>query len=39
MMNMVGRAIGKEVDAQNKQIDRITDKASRFSPQPVWIHC
>lgn len=28
MMNMVGRAIGKEVDAQNKQIDRIMNKAS-----------
>lgn len=26
MMNMVGRAIGKEVDAQNKQIDRIMNK-------------
>ncbi|KAH7274655.1 hypothetical protein MRS44_000495 [Fusarium solani] len=30
MMNMVGRAIGKEVDAQNKQIDRIMNKASGF---------
>lgn len=29
MMNMVGRAIGKEVDAQNKQIDRIMDKSDR----------
>ncbi|KAF5020704.1 hypothetical protein F66182_7266 [Fusarium sp. NRRL 66182] len=28
MMNMVGRAIGKEVDSQNKQIDRIMNKAS-----------
>ncbi|PHH63684.1 hypothetical protein CDD81_5556 [Ophiocordyceps australis] len=27
MMNMVGRAIGKEVDAQNKQIDRIMTKS------------
>ncbi|CEJ90196.1 hypothetical protein VHEMI05995 [[Torrubiella] hemipterigena] len=27
MMNMVGRAIGKEVDAQNKQIDRIMNKS------------
>ncbi|KAF4976928.1 hypothetical protein FZEAL_6463 [Fusarium zealandicum] len=27
MMNMVGRAIGKEVDTQNKQIDRIMDKS------------
>lgn len=27
-MNMVGRAIGKEVDSQNKQIDRIMNKAS-----------
>ncbi|ATY62089.1 plasma membrane SNARE (Sec9) [Cordyceps militaris] len=26
MMNMVGRAIGKEVDSQNKQIDRIMTK-------------
>ncbi|KAG5929653.1 hypothetical protein E4U53_002403 [Claviceps sorghi] len=26
MMNMVGRAIGKEVDSQNKQIDRIMGK-------------
>jgi len=26
MMNMVGRAIGKEVDTQNGQIDRITNK-------------
>lgn len=26
MMNMVGRAIGAEVDAQNKQIDRIMNK-------------
>lgn len=26
MMNMVGRAIGKEVDSQNKQIDRIMNK-------------
>lgn len=26
MMNMVGRAIGQEVDAQNKQIDRIMGK-------------
>ncbi len=26
MMNMVGRAIGKEVDTQNKQIDRIMTK-------------
>ncbi|KAK7416114.1 Protein transport protein S9 plasma membrane t-SNARE [Neonectria punicea] len=30
MMNMVGRAIGKEVDSQNKQIDRIMNKASCF---------
>ncbi|KAM0339482.1 hypothetical protein ACHAPU_010929 [Fusarium lateritium] len=30
MMNMVGRAIGKEVDTQNKQIDRIMNKASDF---------
>ncbi|KAJ4272382.1 Protein transport protein S9 plasma membrane t-SNARE [Fusarium torreyae] len=30
MMNMVGRAIGKEVDTQNKQIDRIMNKASYF---------
>lgn len=28
MMNMVGRAIGKEVDSQNKQINRIMNKAS-----------
>lgn len=28
MMNMVGRAIGKEVDSQNKQIDRIMNKVS-----------
>ncbi|CAH0026403.1 unnamed protein product [Clonostachys rhizophaga] len=27
MMNMVGKAIGKEVDAQNKMIDRITQKS------------
>ncbi|KAG5979260.1 hypothetical protein E4U55_005371 [Claviceps digitariae] len=27
MMNMVGRAIGKEVDSQNKQIDRIMGKS------------
>ncbi|OTA02764.1 t-SNARE Sec9, secretory vesicles-plasma membrane [Trichoderma parareesei] len=27
MMNMVGRAIGNEVDAQNKQIDRIMNKS------------
>ncbi|KAM3548565.1 hypothetical protein MY1884_009127 [Beauveria asiatica] len=27
MMNMVGRAIGKEVDSQNKQIDRIMTKS------------
>ncbi|KAH0498719.1 hypothetical protein TgHK011_005958 [Trichoderma gracile] len=27
MMNMVGRAIGSEVDAQNKQIDRIMNKS------------
>ncbi|KEY64956.1 hypothetical protein S7711_08197 [Stachybotrys chartarum IBT 7711] len=27
MMNMVGRAIGKEVDTQNKQIDRIMVKS------------
>ncbi|KAH7181655.1 putative ATP-dependent RNA helicase [Fusarium sp. MPI-SDFR-AT-0072] len=27
MMNMVGRAIGKEVDSQNKQIDRIMNKS------------
>lgn len=27
MMNMVGRAIGKEVDAQNNQIERIMGKA------------
>ena len=33
MMNMVGRAIGKEVDVQNKQIDRIMNKVSnRLSP-------
>ncbi|GAO14754.1 hypothetical protein UVI_02028350 [Ustilaginoidea virens] len=28
MMNMVGRAIGKEVDAQNKQIERIMGKVT-----------
>lgn len=28
MMNMVGRAIGKEVDTQNSQIGRIMDKVS-----------
>ncbi|KZZ94851.1 Target SNARE coiled-coil domain protein [Moelleriella libera RCEF 2490] len=28
MMNMVGRAIGKEVDSQNKQIDRIMGKVT-----------
>ncbi|PNP54412.1 hypothetical protein FNYG_15634 [Fusarium nygamai] len=28
MMNRVGRAIGREVDAQNKQIDRLMKKAS-----------
>jgi hypothetical protein len=28
MMNMVGRAIGKEVQAQNKQIDRIITKVT-----------
>ena len=28
MMNMVGRAIGKEVDTQNRQIDRIMNKVS-----------
>lgn len=28
MMNMVGRAIGQEVNAQNKQIDRIMNKVS-----------
>ncbi|KAK2609034.1 Protein transport protein S9 plasma membrane t-SNARE [Conoideocrella luteorostrata] len=27
MMNMVGKAIGKEVDSQNKQIDRIMGKS------------
>ncbi|KAL6858639.1 hypothetical protein J3F83DRAFT_750463 [Trichoderma novae-zelandiae] len=27
MMNMVGRAIGQEVDVQNKQIDRIMNKS------------
>ncbi|CAM1507359.1 Fc.00g070000.m01.CDS01 [Cosmosporella sp. VM-42] len=27
MMNMVGKAIGKEVDTQNKQIDRIMNKS------------
>ncbi|KAK5987697.1 Protein transport protein SEC9 [Cladobotryum mycophilum] len=27
MMNMVGRAIGQEVDAQNKQIERIMNKS------------
>lgn len=27
MMNMVGRAIGKEVDSQNKQINRIMNKS------------
>lgn len=27
MMNMVGRAIGKEVDTQNRQIDRIMNKS------------
>lgn len=31
MMNMVGKAIGKEVDTQNKQIDRIMNKV-RTSP-------
>ena len=31
MMNMVGRAIGKEVDAQNTQIDRIMVKASNYT--------
>lgn len=30
MMNMVGRAIGKEVDSQNKQIDRIMAKVGVF---------
>lgn len=30
MMNMVGRAIGKEVDSQNKQIDRIMSKVCDF---------
>ncbi|KAM0437415.1 hypothetical protein ACHAPT_001777 [Fusarium lateritium] len=35
MMNMVGRAIGKEVDAQNKQIDRIMNKASGFRSDAV----
>ncbi|RFU71900.1 synaptosomal-associated, 23kda [Trichoderma arundinaceum] len=34
MMNMVGRAIGQEVDAQNKQIDRIMNKV--IAP---WILC
>lgn len=33
MMNMVGRAIGKEVDSQNKQIDRIMNKV-RKRPWP-----
>ncbi|EQK98362.1 plasma membrane SNARE protein (Sec9) [Ophiocordyceps sinensis CO18] len=32
MMNMVGRAIGKEVDSQNKQIDRIMNKVGIFFP-------
>lgn len=32
MMNMVGRAIGKEVDQQNGQIDRIMDKVRNDSP-------
>lgn len=34
MMNMVGRAIGKEVDTQNSQIDRIMNKVCclHFSP-------
>ena len=31
MMNMVGRAIGKEVDTQNKQIDRIMNKVRHLS--------
>lgn len=31
MMNMVGRALGKEVDSQNKQIDRIMNKVSIFT--------
>jgi len=39
MMNMVGRAIGKEVDTQNKQIDRIMVKASGFSLFRIfWIY-
>lgn len=31
MMNMVGRAIGKELDSQNKQIDRIMNKVGSFT--------
>lgn len=37
MMNMVGKAIGKEVDSQNKQIDRIMGKVNStrcFPPFP-----
>lgn len=33
MMNMVGRAIGKEVDTQNAQIGRIMDKVSSACAQ------
>lgn len=35
MMNMVGRAIGKEVDSQNKQIDRIMNKVSSYNLRPI----
>jgi protein transport protein SEC9 len=36
MMNMVGRAIGKEVDSQNKQIDRIMNKVSCRFHSASW---
>ena len=36
MMNMVGRAIGKEVDTQNGQIDRIMNKVRIFARNP-WV--
>ncbi|PFH55101.1 hypothetical protein XA68_10706 [Ophiocordyceps unilateralis] len=38
MMNMVGRAINKEVDSQNKQIDRIMSKSdAEFSYFREWL--
>ena len=38
MMNTVGRAIGKEVDSQNKQIDRIMEKVRFARPDLLFQH-